>query len=203
MTGFEVMYLLCVIVGLTWALLSAIFGGLFGGDHGGDAGGHDVGAAGHDAGAAGHDAGAAHGHDGSDHAVHFSPLSPSIIAIFLTSFGAGGFVASQFFHAGPTLSVPFAALAGVLVAGAMLALFAKIFSVTQQSSQPFQQELTGVVGQVITPIPENGVGEISYTVRGSRFTAPARHVQGWAVPAHAPVVIEKLVGSVFFVRRGD
>ena len=190
MSGLEVAYLLCVVAGLTWAVLSAVVGGIFGGDHGADGGGHDAGGAG----------GAAAGHD---HAVHFSPLSPSIIAIFVTAFGSAGYVSMEYLKVSAMLSLPIAIAAAFLAAGAMFFVFAKIFEATQQSSAPAPSELVGLVGQVLTAIPENGVGEISYTVRGSRFTAPAKHVQGWAVPAHAPVIIESLAGSVFFVRRGD
>jgi len=190
MSGIAITYLVCVIAGLAWALLNALFAGIFGmGDQGADGAGGDAG---------GGDAAAGH-----DHSVHLSPLSPTAIAIFVTCFGASGFVLEEYVKTGAYASIPIAFVIGAAVTAGMLALFAKIFSVTQQSSEPNAAELAGLVAQVLTPIPENGIGEIAYTARGSRFTAPARHVQGWAVPAHSAVVIERLVGNVVYVRRGD
>ena len=130
-------------------------------------------------------------------------MSPTAIAIFVTCFGASGFVLEEYVKTGAYVSIPIAFGIGAAVTAGMLAIFAKIFSITQQSSEPNASELAGIVAQVLTPILENGIGEIAYTARGSRFTAPARHVQGWAVPAHTAVVIERLVGNVVYVRKGD
>jgi hypothetical protein len=45
------------------------------------------------------------------------------------------------------------------------------------------------------------LGEIAYVARGTRFTAPARSEDGKPHPAHSTVVIERIVGSVFCVKK--
>jgi hypothetical protein len=46
----------------------------------------------------------------------------------------------------------------------------------------------------------NGLGEIAYTRRGSRFTAPARAESGDAVPKQSIVTITRIVGHTYYIR---
>src|SRR6266566_4521036 len=50
---------------------------------------------------------------------------------------------------------------------------------------------------VIAPIPENGVGQISYVQGGSRYTAPARTESGTPISGGKLVRITKIVGTDF------
>jgi len=66
--------------------------------------------------------------------------------------------------------------------------------------------VTQLIGQraaIVSPIPENGVGEISYVQSGSRYTAPARNEKGQAVANGKTVKITRIVGSQFFVEIAD
>ena len=80
------------------------------------------------------------------------------------------------------------------------AIFERIFSITQGSSAPGQQEVIGKDAEVITPIPENGLGEIAYNRRGSRFTAAARCESGAAVAKQTVVTVTQIVGHTYFVK---
>ena len=60
-------------------------------------------------------------------------------------------------------------------------------------------DIIGVVGEVITPIPEKGVGEIAYVQKGARYSAPAREQSGAPVPGGAAVKIVRVAGSQFYV----
>jgi len=60
-------------------------------------------------------------------------------------------------------------------------------------------QLIGTEASVITPIPENGVGEIAYVVRGTRYTAPARVESGTAIASGQSVKIKRVVGTQFYV----
>ena len=57
--------------------------------------------------------------------------------------------------------------------------------------------VTGTSG--ITPIPANGVGEIAYVNGGSRYTAPARSLDGLEIANGKAVKIARIVGSQFYV----
>jgi hypothetical protein len=51
------------------------------------------------------------------------------------------------------------------------------------SSEGRVANLIGQTAAIATPIPENGVGEISYVQTGSRYSAPARSEKGGAIAA--------------------
>jgi hypothetical protein len=70
---------------------------------------------------------------------------------------------------------------------------------TQSSSEPHVADLVGATATIITPIPENGVGEIAYVYAGSRYTAPAREERGVAIGNGASVKITRVAGSQFHV----
>ena len=188
MSALEIVYVGFFILGLAYAIISTILGGGFSGDA--DAGldaAHDV-----------------TGHvdtdpDASAGSLHFSPLSPVVIAMFVTAFGATGMICLKAFKTSAIVSLPIAVAAGVGVAALTFYLFVLMFSKTQGSSESQVANLIGREAEVITPIPAEGVGEIAYVSRGSRYTAPARSLQNHDIKARVIVRIAKIVGSTFFV----
>lgn len=52
---------------------------------------------------------------------------------------------------------------------------------------------------MITPVPENGVGEIAYVQGGMRYTAPARVEHGQPLANGSSARITRVVGSQFYV----
>ena len=172
-------YLICVGVGLLFAIVSAFLAD--------GSGGHDA----HDGGHA--DAGS-HGMPG------VSVLSPTAIATFVTAFGAFGLVFTKIeMTRSAWLSVPLAALGGLGVAALVVVVFNKIFRATQSSSEGRVAELFGTGAEVITPIAAGGVGEIAYVQGGTRYTAAARAQDEKEIPAGAKVRIVRTVGSQFYV----
>lgn len=190
-------YLICFGVGLLFTLLSAIFGHVFGGHDGSvDLGQADGGQM--DGGTDGH----AEAGFGSNDMPGFSPLSPTVIASFVTAFGGFGMV----FHHVPSTSHPFvsaalATLGGFGMAYLVFLIFRAIFSRTQSSSEARVADLTGIAATVISPIPANGVGEIAYVQGQTRYNAPAREESGVAVDNGKPVKITRIIGSQFFVKQ--
>jgi hypothetical protein len=191
----EFIYLVCFFLGLGFAVLSALMSGVFGGH----AGPHvDMGGAHVDLGGIHTDAGA---HAGPvEGSVHFSPLSPVSIALFVTTFGGIGLLLKKFGF--PALvQIPVAAVSGIVMGGLISYVFFKIMQVTQGSSQPRAGEEIGVEAEVTVPIPNNGLGEIAYVVRGTRFNNPARTVDGKELPACVVVKIVKQVGNTYLVQK--
>ena len=179
-------YIFCLVVGFVFTLGSAIFGHVLGG-------GHDMG---HVDGSGGH---AEAGVDSGD-MPGVSPFSPMVIACFVASFGGLGII----FHEIPAtrntwISAPLALAGAFLIASVVVWLLRKLFSATQGSSESKLSNIIGVVGEVITPIPENGVGEIAYVQKGTRYSAPAREQTGAAVANGRPVKIVRVAGSQFYV----
>lgn len=195
MTAIEVIYIICFFLGLGYAVVTFIFGGAFGGDADAGSGGFDV-----DHDVAGHiETGV-----GTDYGtIHFSPISPVVIAMFVTSFGAMGMVCLKFFKLSNFASLPIAVFSGIVIAALSFFVFQAIFRATQASSEARQAELVGLEAEVITPIPNVGLGEIAYIFKGSRYTAPARSVYKTEVPSHTVVTIEKVVGNIVYVKSSE
>ena len=187
-----IVYIICLAVGLLFTLFSMVAGHFFGGGHDFDHGG-DLGTGGHAE--AGLDT---HGMPG------ISFFSPTVLASFITAFGAFGLI---FTHIEATSSVwasaPLAAVSGGIVAGLVFMLFNAMFSKTQSSSESRVASLHGQVASIVSPIPENGVGEIAYVQGGTRYTAPARTENGVASAAGKTVRISRVVGTQFYVEPSN
>jgi membrane protein implicated in regulation of membrane protease activity len=78
-----------------------------------------------------------------------------------------------------------------------------VFRHTQSSSESKVGKLVGTEANVITPIAENGVGEIAYVVGGSRYTAAARAEKGTAIASGRAVKITRVVGTQFYVEASN
>jgi membrane protein implicated in regulation of membrane protease activity len=179
-----IIYAICLVVGLLFTIISAIAGHFFGGHDGGD-----VGTGGH----------AEAGFDDSG-IPGISFFSPTVMSSFVTAFGAFGLIFSKIGATdSPWLSAPLSLAGGGLVSGGVFMLFNTMFKKTQSSSESTVASLVGYSASIITPIPENGVGEIAYVQGGSRYTAPARTEKGNAVPAGKSVKITRIVGTQFYV----
>jgi membrane protein implicated in regulation of membrane protease activity len=183
-----IIYIACLALGLLFTIISATLGHFFGGDHG-DVGGGDVGTGGH--------AEAGYDHSG---VPGISFFSPTVLACFVTAFGACGLILSRLeVTKSVWISAPISAVAGMVMAGLAFLLFNLMFKQTQSSSESRVASLIGQTAAIVTPIPANGVGEISYVQGGSRYTAPARTEAGTPVAAGKPVRITRIVGTQYFV----
>ena len=181
-----IIYAICLVLGLAFTLLSAFFGHFFGGHDSLDATGH---------------AESGLSHDGEPGISFFSP---TVLASFVTTFGAVGLILTKVDATHSVwISAPISLISGFAVALAVLWLFNLMFSKTQGSSESRVRTLIGQTAAIITPIPENGVGEISYVQSGSRYTAAARAEKGGMIGAGKTVKITRIVGSQFFVEQTE
>lgn len=177
-------YGICLTLGLLFTIVSAIAGHLFGGHDGAD-----IGTGGHA------EAGF------SDSGVPgISFFSPTVLASFVTAFGACGLILKSIEATSPLyISAPISALAGGTIALVVLWVFNAMFKRTESSSESRVSSLVGQAASIVTPIPDSGVGEIAYVQGGTRYTAPARSMDGRAVGASKSVRIVRIVGTQFYV----
>jgi len=204
--AFQIIYLLCALVGLLFTVVSFLMSGVF---EAGDVGDHDF-DAGHgdfDAGGdldAGHDVGHAGGDSAFDthsgETVALGPISPTTIAMFITTFGAVGYLSLVYLEMTDWyLHLPLATASGFAMAALIFWVLYQVFQVTVSSSEVTVASLPGTHGEVIVAIPQDGLGEIAYTARGSRYNAPARSTDGKPVKQFSSVVIQKVVGGTCVV----
>jgi membrane protein implicated in regulation of membrane protease activity len=181
-----IIYAICLVLGLMFTLISAFLGHLFGG---------------HDSVGTGGQAEAGFDSDGVPGITFFSP---TILASFVTAFGAFGLIFSEI---GATKSVwlhaPISFIGALGISLVVLWLMNAIFRKTESSSEGRVAKLIGQTAAIISPIPENGVGEISYEQFGSRYTAPARDEKGRAIPNGRTVKITRIVGTQFYVEAAS
>jgi membrane protein implicated in regulation of membrane protease activity len=184
-----IIYAICLALGLVFTIFSAIAGHLFGGHDG-----HmDVGTGGH--------AEAGYDHSG---VPGISFFSPTVLASFVTAFGACGLILRSISATSSYwISAPLSAAIGGIIALVVLWLFNAMFRHTESSSESRVGSLVGQAAFIVSPIPENGVGEIAYVQGGTRYTAPARVVSGKPASAGESVRITKISGTQFFVEVVD
>jgi hypothetical protein len=173
-----VVYVALLGFGLAYAIVAGLLGWLS------DLGGADV-----HVDAAGHlDAG------------HPHPLSGTIVATFVTGFGAGGVIGHYVLEWRPLASLGLGLATGLAVAAAAFAVLELIFKQTQAGSEFAIEGLAGREGYASTTIPADGIGEVSFVVKGQREQSPARSADGTAIPKGQLVVIDRVMGSVLHVR---
>lgn len=178
-------YGVCFFVGLVYMILSWIFGGLLGGGEGGVDAGADVHV----------DIGDVGGH------LEFSPLSPTVIASFVGGFGGGGYIAKETFKLDMPYNLFIALGTGLTLGGLMFFILLYMFRHIQTTSTVRQIELVGTEAQVTITIPVDGLGEISFTAFGKKINAPARIEEHKPIPSGSVVVIDKIVGNIYYVKE--
>jgi membrane protein implicated in regulation of membrane protease activity len=176
-------YLICFLVGFGFALLSALLSGVFSGGAEAHVGaGHDV-------------------HVTAGDSVHFPVLSPVTISMFVASFGGAGYIFKNALGMPPFAHISLAAATAVALGLAIAWLLWKLFQITQGSSEAQVFELIGTEAEVTTAIPAEGLGEIAYSAKQTRYSAPARTTDGKALGPHTPVKIVKILGGTYVVEK--
>jgi membrane protein implicated in regulation of membrane protease activity len=129
-----------------------------------------------------------------------SPVNLSTIMVFLTWFGAAGYLARVYAGLPAVASLLAAALAG-LVGGALVYLFlARVLWRRQHQLDASRHRLAGTLGRVSSPIRAGGTGEIVYSLDGTQHVDGARSVDGSALPLGAEVVIVRYDRGLAYVR---
>jgi len=178
--GLTVIYLVLLGIGVVYAVIILIGGGL--GDI--DLPGADI------------DVGGAL--DGANPSI--PSLSPVAIASFVTTFGGFGLIALGLFNVSPAGSLAWAVVGGGVVAALAHLAFTYFLIRPQGSSEVQTKDIVGAIGEVITPIPPDSVGEVAFVAQGGRVRFPAKSATGTLIARGTTVVIEKLVSGVVVVR---
>ncbi|MCX6345812.1 MAG: NfeD family protein [Armatimonadetes bacterium] len=201
-TGIAAFYLVCLCFGFLLALVGAIFGGFAG--HGMDFG-HGV--------PGGHEFNIEHApeisHGGNEigggiaetsempGASFFNMITISTLVAF---FGLFGLLEVWGFRASAIWSLAVALPASIAIAIGQFLLYVKLLVNAQASSEARLSDVIGHEAEVITGILENGIGEIAYVVKGSRYTAPAASVDSSDIPRGARVIIESIRANTLIVK---
>jgi hypothetical protein len=94
-------------------------------------------------------------------------------------------------------------VAGGLVFGTIIYLFASFLFSQQASSEIRVSDLAGSMAQVSVGIPRGGVGQVRCTMGESVVEKIARSQDGEPIPVNSLVKIEAVVGETVVVRRAE
>lgn len=114
----------------------------------------------------------------------------SSLVAFLTWFGAAGYILSKAMGWHLALIVPLAVVAGIAGGGIIAWVIAKIKE-GDRPMDPADYKLEGTLARVSVSLPENGVGEIVFSLAGTTRCEAARADGGHRIPDGTEVVITR------------
>jgi hypothetical protein len=204
-------YLICFAVGFCFSFFSFILGGSRSGRlhlphfHGHGTGdvplGHGPGvptpvSGGHAPGAQG--AGATRGAQSRGGSV--SPLNPPSIAAFLAWFGGTGYLLTRFSAIWVGFGLMLSVGAGVMGGGIIFLFLTRVLMSDDETLDPADFEMVGVLGRLSMPIREGGTGELIYSQMGTRRVCGARSENGAAIARGTEVVVTRYEKGIAYVR---
>ena len=190
MTGWEIFYLVCFMVGIALSL-AAFLGGSFHLPH------LHV-----------HVPHAPMPHSGLHGAAHAGQAEMPVvnfgtITAFLAWFGGTGFLLSRHSTLVVGVILVLAVVAGLCGAAIIFWFVAKLLGKHDRELDPADYERVGALGRIISPIRAGGTGEMIFSQEGTRHTCGARSDTGNALEKGAEVIITRYEKGIAYVRRWE
>jgi membrane protein implicated in regulation of membrane protease activity len=190
-------YVALAILGCGYVVVSMLLGHFFdgGADSGAahahaETGSYGIDGAGHGSASAG----------GLGHAVlHFPFFSPLAVATLAACVGGLGLITRMGLGLSDRVSLALSVPGAILLTYAVLSAVRQLVRMASGTSSIRAEDLAGVPAEILTPIPEGGLGEAAAFVGGQRFAAPARADDGRAVARGVPVRVVRLSGGTLVV----
>jgi len=176
-------YLVCFVVGLLMSVVMFFAGGMHI---------HLPGMHGH--------FGIGHG-SGAGHATHLGPVNPFTLTAFLAWFGGTGYLLSRHSSLAYATALIVAGLAGTGGAAIIYLFLAKVLTSADESLDPADFEMVGVLGKLSVRIREGGTGEMIYSQAGTRRVCGARSEDGLEILKGTEVVVTRYENGIAYVRR--
>jgi membrane protein implicated in regulation of membrane protease activity len=187
-------YLVCFIVGFFLSLLMFLAGGLHlhiphfhfhTPAHIHLAGGH---------------ASSAHGMSAGPRGSQVSPFNLITLTAFLAWFGGTGFLLTRHSAVWFWAALGISLLSGTGGAAIIYLFLSRVLSSPDESLDPADYEMVGVLGRLSMPIREGGTGELIYSQAGTRRVCGARADDGSAIPKTTEVVVTRYERGIAYVR---
>jgi membrane protein implicated in regulation of membrane protease activity len=198
-------YLVCFVVGFAFSVLAVLSGGIrlhiphLPHGHGGFAGhgpGHAAGAGHAPSGVGPKAAGGARG-------SQVSPFNFVTFTAFLAWFGGVGYLLNRYETLWFVTGLGLAILGGLVGGGIVYFFLAKVLTSPDESMDPADYEMVGVLGKLSIPIREGGTGEMIYSQVDTRRVCGVRAEDGSAIEKGAEVVVTRYDKGIAYVRRWE
>lgn len=140
-----------------------------------------------------------HGHGGRG---QISIFNFGTVAAFLAWFGGAGFLLSNYTALVFTAALLAASATG-LTGAWLIFRFLKMLAARDQSLDPADYDMIGVLGTVSSTVHQNGVGEILFSQAGMRRACAVRSEDGARIDKGAEVVVTRYADGIAYVRRWE
>lgn len=128
-------------------------------------------------------------------------LNPTALAAGVTVFGGAGIMLTEYTVLSGLLAALAALVVAVLIAYLVFRFYVKPIKKTENSTAYSMKGLSGRLGEVITPIPSGGYGEVLVKVGAGNANHIAASFEGSAIQAGTRVVIVEAKDGVLYVSR--
>jgi hypothetical protein len=213
-------YLICFVVGFAFSLISFLGGGtrhfhlphlphgvghvpvvghvgpIVGGHVGGVGAGHAP-VVGHAPAVSGADAAAG---PQASHVGSMSPFNFVTLTAFLAWFGGTGYLLTRYSRMWFVVGLGIALVSGLVGAAIVFLFLSKVLTSEEETMDPADYRMIGVLGRTSIPIREGGTGEIIYSQAGTRRTCGARSEEGVAIAKGVEVVVTRYEKGLAYVR---
>jgi membrane protein implicated in regulation of membrane protease activity len=129
-------------------------------------------------------------------------LNFGTLTAFLAWFGGTGYLLERFYAVWFLVALAIAVLSGLGGAAIVFWFLAKLAS-GEETLDPADYEMVGVLGKLSIPIRQGGTGEMVFSQEGVRRVAGARSEDGIAIPKGAEVVVQRYEKGIAYVRRWE
>jgi membrane protein implicated in regulation of membrane protease activity len=129
-------------------------------------------------------------------------LNFGTMTAFLAWFGGTGYLLERFYAVWFLVALAIAVLSGLGGAAIVFWFLAKLAS-GDESLDPADYEMVGVLGKLSIPIRQGGTGEIVFSQEGVRRVSGARSDDGTAIPKGTEVVVQRYEKGIAYVRRWE
>jgi len=210
MSGLEIFFLVCFLVGVTLSVLSFV-GGNFHLPHVHVHVPHahvqvHTGAVG--APQVPHVTGGVHtsvihtGQSGGAEA-HMPVFNFATITAFLAWFGGAGYLLTRYSTLVVSLILLISVAVGLVGAAVVFWFVAKLLMKHDRELDPADYERVGVLGRIISPVRTGGTGEMIFSQQGTRHTCGVRSDTGEALERDIEVIVTRYEKGIAYVRRWD
>ena len=132
--------------------------------------------------------------------AHMSPFNFITLTAFLAWFGGTGYLLTRFSGVWFVAGLGLAVFSGVVGGGIVFLFLSRVLVSQEESMDPADYEMTGVLGRVSVSIREQGTGEIIYSQAGTRRTCGARGEDGNAIAKGTEVMVTRYEKGIAYVR---
>ena len=140
-----------------------------------------------------------HASGGNDSSVPF--LNFGTITAFLAWFGGSGYLLTRYSSWVVTLVLGVSIILGLAGASVVFWFVAKFLLAHSRELDPADFDRVGVLGRIASPIRQDGTGEITFSLGGTRQVCGARSETGEALARGAEVIVTKYERGIAFVRK--